>query len=203
MQTFFDLSLPITDLMPVYPGDEQPRLLMVNDLIQDGFNNFRLSATMHTGTHIDGPMHLTHSEKFLNEIPLEQAISLRQFGLGLGVVFQMIDDTLDFTANLDQLGKPTNHDFIQGKITLPLIHLRDRLELEERKRLISFADHPMTPADIEWLNRQLWQHNAVEYVRNYAQKLVQEANLNLALFTGSEYKTALLNLGECIIHREK
>ena len=74
MQTFFDLSLPITDLMPVYPGDEQPRLLRVNDLIQDGFNNFRLSATMHTGTHIDGPMHLTHSEKFLNEIPLEQCV---------------------------------------------------------------------------------------------------------------------------------
>jgi len=74
MQTFIDLSWPITDLMPVYPGDEQPRLLKVNNLLQDGFNNFRLSTTMHTGTHIDGPMHLTHSEKFLNEILLEQCI---------------------------------------------------------------------------------------------------------------------------------
>jgi kynurenine formamidase len=62
--------------MPVYPGDEQPHLLKVNNLLQDGFNNFRLSVTMHTGTHIDGPMHLTQSKKFLNDIPLEQCIGI-------------------------------------------------------------------------------------------------------------------------------
>jgi kynurenine formamidase len=72
MQTFIDLSLPLTDLMPVYPGDEQPRLVKVANFLQEGFNNYRLSATMHAGTHIDGPMHLTQSEKFLNELPLEQ-----------------------------------------------------------------------------------------------------------------------------------
>jgi kynurenine formamidase len=70
MQTVFDLSLPVTDSMPVYPGDEPPRLLKVNDLTRDGFNNFSLSVSMHTGTHIDGPMHLTQSKLFLNELPL-------------------------------------------------------------------------------------------------------------------------------------
>lgn len=76
MQIFIDLSLPITDLMPVYPGDKQPRLLRVNDLKQDGFNNFHLSASMHTGTHIDGPMHLTQSEKFADEITLNQYVGI-------------------------------------------------------------------------------------------------------------------------------
>jgi kynurenine formamidase len=76
MHTVIDLSLPITDLMPVYPGDEQPHLLKVNNLLQDGFNNFRLSVTMHTGTHIDGPMHLTQSKKFLNDISLEQCVGI-------------------------------------------------------------------------------------------------------------------------------
>jgi octaprenyl-diphosphate synthase len=139
----------------------------------------------------------------VNNIPQKPATSLRQFGLGLGIVFQMIDDTLDFTADLDQLGKPTNHDFMQGKITLPLIHLRDQLELTERNRLISFADHQMTPADIEWLNQRLWQYHAVDYVLDYAQKLVMIANQELAIFPDSEYKTALLNLGDCIIHRDR
>ncbi|MGD1044020.1 MAG: cyclase family protein [Bacteroidota bacterium] len=74
MQTFIDLSIPITDLMPVYPGDEPPRLLKVTDFTRDGFNNFHLSINMHTGTHIDGPMHLTQSKIFLNEIPLEQCV---------------------------------------------------------------------------------------------------------------------------------
>jgi kynurenine formamidase len=76
MQTLIDLSLPLTDSMPVYPGDEPPHLLKVNDITLDGFNNFHLSTTMHTGTHIDGPMHLTQSEEFLNEIPLEQCIGI-------------------------------------------------------------------------------------------------------------------------------
>lgn len=74
MQTLIDLSLLITDLMPVYPGDESPHLLKVNDFAQDGFNNFSLVTSMHTGTHIDGPMHLTRSEIFLHEIPLEQCV---------------------------------------------------------------------------------------------------------------------------------
>jgi kynurenine formamidase len=76
MQTFIDLSLPMTDLMPVYPGDEPPRLLKVNNLARNGFNNFRLSVNMHTGTHIDGPMHVTQSKRFLNELPLEQCIGI-------------------------------------------------------------------------------------------------------------------------------
>jgi kynurenine formamidase len=76
MQTYIDLSVPITDLMPVCPGDEPPHLLKVNNLTRDGFNNFLLSATMHTGTHIDGPMHVTKNKIFLDEIPLEQCVGL-------------------------------------------------------------------------------------------------------------------------------
>jgi kynurenine formamidase len=75
-QTYIDLSIPMTDLMPVYPGDEPLHLIKVNELTQDGFNNFRLSTSMHTGTHIDGPMHLTQSEKYLCELPLEQFIGM-------------------------------------------------------------------------------------------------------------------------------
>jgi kynurenine formamidase len=76
MKKFVDLSLPLTDLMPVYPGDEQPHLLQVNDIVREGFNNFRLSTSMHTGTHIDGLMHLTQSKKFISEIPLEQCVGV-------------------------------------------------------------------------------------------------------------------------------
>jgi kynurenine formamidase len=76
MQTLIDLSLPLTDLMPVYPGDEPPHLLKVNDLAQDGFNDFQLSTNMHAGTHIDGPMHLTQSKKFISAIPLEQCVGI-------------------------------------------------------------------------------------------------------------------------------
>jgi kynurenine formamidase len=74
MQTFIDLSLPLTDHMPVYPGDDPPRLTKVRGLMEDGFNNFNITTSMHTGTHIDGPMHLTPSQKYLEEFPAEQFI---------------------------------------------------------------------------------------------------------------------------------
>lgn len=76
MKKLIDLSLPITNLMPVYPGDELPQLLQVNDIVRDGFNNFRLSTNMHTGTHIDGLMHLTQCKKFISETPLKQYVGV-------------------------------------------------------------------------------------------------------------------------------
>ncbi|MCX7920075.1 MAG: polyprenyl synthetase family protein [bacterium] len=139
----------------------------------------------------------------VNDIPKEESARLKEFGLKLGIVFQMIDDTLDFTANLSRLGKPTNHDFYQGKITLPLIHLRDTLEPQARARLLSLADRTITESDIIWLNKMIDQHHSVEYVRNYARNLVDEANELLLGFPESVYKTALLRLGEYIIHRDK
>ena len=72
MCTLIDLSYPIISSMPVYPGDEPLLLEKINDIAQDGFTQFRLSAGMHTGTHIDGPMHLIRGGKYINELPIEQ-----------------------------------------------------------------------------------------------------------------------------------
>jgi kynurenine formamidase len=100
MQTFIDLSLPITDLMPVYPGDKPPRLLQVNDFTRDGFNNYLLSANMHTGTHIDGLMHLTQSQKFISEIPLQQCV-------GIGCILNAIGKkNIQLTTEYELLVQP-------------------------------------------------------------------------------------------------
>jgi len=57
-----------------------------------------------------------------------QIASLRRFGLGLGVAFQMVDDVLDFIGDEAQLGKPAGSDFRQGLITLPVIYYLERVE---------------------------------------------------------------------------
>jgi kynurenine formamidase len=59
MPTYIDLSQPITDSMPIYPGDIPVSLKQVSSFQDDGHNNFLLSTGMHSGTHIDGLMHLT------------------------------------------------------------------------------------------------------------------------------------------------
>ncbi len=74
MNQYIDLSQPVTDNLFVYQGDTPPRLQKVNSLATDGFNNYQITSGMHAGTHIDGPMHLTESNQFINEIPIEKFI---------------------------------------------------------------------------------------------------------------------------------
>jgi kynurenine formamidase len=100
MHTLIDLSHSITDLMPVYPGDQPLRLLKVSERNRDGFDNFNLSVNMHMGTHIDGPMHLTQSNKFLNELPLEQFI-------GMGCILNAVGkDSIPLTSEYELLVQP-------------------------------------------------------------------------------------------------
>ena len=56
----------------------------------------------------------------------EQEQALREFGFNLGIAFQLVDDLLDYTADQTALGKPIGGDLREGKVTLPIIFLRDR-----------------------------------------------------------------------------
>jgi kynurenine formamidase len=94
--TLIDLSRPIIDRMPVYPGDEPTRLEKINDFAWDGFNNFRFTSGMHAGTHIDGPMHMTKSDRFIDELPLERFIGTGCFLNAVGM--KDIACTTEFTS---------------------------------------------------------------------------------------------------------
>lgn len=66
-----DLSHEIYDGMPVYPGDTTTDLQQIKYLNVDEYNNYKLVINMHSGTHIDSPMHLTECIQYVSEFPLE------------------------------------------------------------------------------------------------------------------------------------
>jgi kynurenine formamidase len=96
--TLIDLSHPLIDRMPVYPGDEPSRLEKIKDFTRDGFNNFRFTSGMHAGTHIDGPMHMTKSDRFIDEFPLERFIGTGCFLNAVGM--NAIACTPEFTSTI-------------------------------------------------------------------------------------------------------
>jgi kynurenine formamidase len=96
IHTLIDLSHPIIDRMPAYPGDEPARLEKISDFAQDGFNNFRITSGMHTGTHIDGPMHMTKSDCFIDDLPLERFIGTGCFLNAMGM--KVIPCTPEFAS---------------------------------------------------------------------------------------------------------
>ncbi len=53
----------------------------------------------------------------------EQQDALWDYGLNIGMAFQIVDDLLDFTGEEEALGKPVGGDLREGKMTLPVIHL--------------------------------------------------------------------------------
>src|SRR3954468_20374370 len=55
-----------------------------------------------------------------------QQLRMRDYGMNLGIAFQLIDDLLDFTSSEDVLGKPAGADLLEGKVSLPLIFLLQR-----------------------------------------------------------------------------
>jgi len=70
-----DVTVPITNSIPVWPGDPQVRLSPKAHLSRDKSHTVRLTAIemgSHTGTHVDAPYHFVEGGKRLHEIPLEQ-----------------------------------------------------------------------------------------------------------------------------------
>lgn len=66
-----DLSQVIKDGMPVYPGDVVTKLAQTRFLQTDKYNNHRLEIGMHTGAHVDSPLHMTGSTEFIAAVPAE------------------------------------------------------------------------------------------------------------------------------------
>jgi geranylgeranyl pyrophosphate synthase len=63
----------------------------------------------------------------LDAVDREVSLRLRDFGMNLGMAFQIADDVLDYVSTEEQLGKPVGSDLRQGTITLPALnHLRHR-----------------------------------------------------------------------------
>ena len=69
---FIDLSVPIDENTPVYPGDPKVLIEPIADFENYGMNDHKISLGIHVGTHIDAPWHMVRSGKKMDQIPIEQ-----------------------------------------------------------------------------------------------------------------------------------
>lgn len=87
MKKYIDLSHNITHDMPVHPYDDKVKLYQDKFLDQDKYVSYKLESAMHSGTHIDTPMHLTDSENYINDIPLDRFV-------GRGVLLDVRNESI-------------------------------------------------------------------------------------------------------------
>jgi octaprenyl-diphosphate synthase len=111
----------------------------------------------------------------------EQEEALTQFGLNLGITFQVVDDILDFTGNEREMGKPIGNDLKEGRITLPLIHALAQASPRDRERLLEIAGN-LKPEMIPELRHLLDKYGSLDHARNLAREYTLKAQVNLEAF---------------------
>ena len=135
---------------------------------------------------------------------IDRQDALFRFGQRLGIAFQLADDTLDYAANGDRLGKSLGQDLRQGKTTLPLLHLlqhcseHDRQMIKDRMETRTLSD-----TDLDRIITLMQQYGSITYALERARKFVMAAQLDLALFEESSPRRALSIVAEYMVNRDR
>ena len=66
-----DISRSLNETTPVYPGDYKTTLSLHKTIEKDHYNSYLLQSCLHTGNHIDVPMHLTDDTRTVADFPLD------------------------------------------------------------------------------------------------------------------------------------
>ncbi|NIA13817.1 MAG: hypothetical protein GWP08_07025 [Nitrospiraceae bacterium] len=127
--------------------------------------------------------------------------ALYEYGLALGIAFQLADDILDIAQPSDALGKPSCGDIVQGKRTVPLLFMREALDLTERKRLDALSGTPLDEADRAWVGQALAASGARERTESLARDYARAACDALAALPDSPHKDSMAGLTEFVLTR--
>lgn len=131
----------------------------------------------------------------------DEQIAMRDYGMNLGIAFQLADDLLDFTSDERVLGKAAGADLIEGKVTLPLILLQEKVaNLREDLEQIMF-DGAYEGVSRTAIWDKLVEHGTLESVREVALAYTTAARKNLEILDQTEYRSALDEIPNFVINR--
>lgn len=141
------------------------------------------SAAAEVGAHVSGQS-------------VEVVAKLAEYGMCLGVAFQLMDDALDYLSDEATAGKPVGHDLEEGKITLPLIRAMNSDE-ELRQRVHDVAERDgYEEGDREWVRKRVEAQGGSEYAMKRASDYAERAKAALPEFGDPEMRNLLAELAD-------
>jgi octaprenyl-diphosphate synthase len=139
----------------------------------------------------------------LGEAGEEQQSALRDYGLNLGTAFQLIDDLLDFTSSEDALGKAAGADLLGGKVTLPLIYLREAEPKALEMLQTVLREGKYSAVTQQELRDALDSTGALDRARARADEYAENACAALENLPDSDYCDSLRSLPSYILNRDR
>ena len=124
------------------------------------------------------------------------------YGKNLGLTFQIADDTLDYSSDLKLFGKKIGKDFFEGKITLPIIILFQKINSLEKEKIDNFFKQK-TRSDSDLLHTLslIKKYNIINECYKKAEYFINLASNSLSIFKDTEEKKILENLTSFSLER--
>ena len=136
----------------------------------------------------------------LGNVSKEKEEALAEFGMDVGIAFQLIDDNLDYTSK--KSGKKIGIDLQEGKITLPLIFTLRHCDRDEKAFIQETVDsHSITKKAFFRVVEIIEQYHGVQYTWKKAKEYVEKAKGHLHLFPNAKEKEALCALADYVLER--
>ena len=130
--------------------------------------------------------------------------AMREYGLNLGLAFQIVDDYFDYGATKERIGKPVGSDLNEGKITYPIFLLFDRAGKEARSLVDSVFEHRRAEAsEIKRLVELMKRHGVLKDTLDAAREFSRRAVQALVALPDSKFKEALEALPSYVVERSK
>ena len=124
-----------------------------------------------------------------------------RIGLHFGIIFQLVDDILDYSGDSSQIGKNLGDDLNEGKVTLPLIYaMKDSTEQQCKiiKDAIKVGDISKLPDIIEIIE----ETNSISKVQMKSEYQFKNIQLILDKIPNNDFKETILNLAEYSVYRQ-
>lgn len=134
------------------------------------------------------------------EVSYQHEAAVANFGLHLGIAFQVIDDALDYYGTVDEIGKNVGDDLAEGKPTLPLIHVMNTGTPEE----VAIVREAIETGGLGQLVRVVQaveSTQAIDYTSRAARAEANSALKAISAIPSSPYKNALQALAEFSVSR--
>ena len=129
--------------------------------------------------------------------------ALNFYGRNIGLTFQIADDTLDYNSELKLFGKKVGKDFFEGKITLPIILLFQKVNtIEEQKIKKIFKQDIRSTSDLSFTLSLIKRYNIINECYKKADHFINLASNSLSIFKESKEKTILENLTSFCLERD-
>ncbi len=131
----------------------------------------------------------------LSDVKNKEKEALEFYGRNLGLTFQIADDTLDYNSELKLFGKKIGQDFYEGKITLPIILLFQRANIQEKDKLKEiFSKDSRDENDLDYSLSLIKKYDVIRACYQKAEHYINLASNSLSVFNNCDEKNVLENL---------